>query len=58
MRFGAINPKWRTSGEIGTKSFQLYYGHPARWEALNESYAMHAVRAKSAKNDPKSPRIS
>ena len=28
MRFGAICPKWRASGEIGVKSFQLYYGHP------------------------------
>ena len=28
MRFGAIRPKWWASSEIGTKSFQLYYGHP------------------------------
>ena len=28
MHFGAIRLKWRPSNDIGTKSFQPYYGHP------------------------------
>ena len=57
MRFGAIRPKWRAFNEIGTKSFQLYYGHPSSREikALKLVRAMHRAQfcAKSAKNDLK-----
>ena len=54
MRFGVIRPKWRASSEIGSKSFQLYYGHP--WLArkrLARAMQCTQFRAKSAKNDLK-----
>jgi hypothetical protein len=54
MRFGAIRPKWRAPNEIGTKSFQLYYGHP-QFTGKRLLRAMQRTQfcAKNAQNDLK-----
>jgi hypothetical protein len=52
MRFGIIRPKWQVSSEFGTKSFQLYYGHPyLAGKRLARAMQCKQFRAKNAKND-------